>query len=215
MVTFRTFGTILDARETIDLLERAEVPFVVEDLNQAFDPFFAYNQVGHKVFIKVAQADLPRARQALLRTAALYLGQVAPDHYLHDFSTAELREVVRKQDEWSIEDVLMAQQLLRERGADMDEAALAAAWQDRLREIRQPQPADREGLFLGWLMVVLGGLLGVFIGYNYLQLRQYDPEGQPFHVYDPPTRQQGRRMMYAGLVMMGIWLAGLAWTFIA
>lgn len=214
LLTFRTFGRIHEARETLDLLEREGVPFVVEDLNQAFDPFFAFNQVGHKVFIKVARRDLPRAREALLRVASLYMGQVAPDHYLQGFSVAELREVVRCQDEWSIEDVLMAQQLLRERGQGMDEAALVAAWQDRLREIRQPQPGDREGLFFGWLLVLLGGLLGMFIGYNYLHLRKYDPEGQPFQVYDAATRRQGRYMMRAGAVMLALWLAGLVWRFI-
>ncbi|RMG71810.1 MAG: hypothetical protein D6722_06250 [Bacteroidetes bacterium] len=215
LLTFRTFGDLLEARETLRLLEQADIPFVVEDLNADFDPFFAFNKVGAKVFIKVAQSDFPRARQALLRAAALYQGRVSPEHYLHDFSREELREVVYRQDEWSVEDVLMAQQLLRERGEEMDEAALAAAWQARLQEIRQPQAGDREGLRIGWLLSLIGGLLGVFIGYNYWQLRKYDPEGQPFWVYDAATRRQGHYMMYLGLGMSLLWMGLGIWSLTA
>jgi hypothetical protein len=44
------------------------------------------------------------------------------------------------------------------------------------------------------------------MGLGYLRLTERDPHGEPYPVYDPPTRRMGRWMMFVGLVSAAVWL---------
>lgn len=66
---------------------------------------------------------------------------------------------------------------------------------------------DRFGIVAGYLISVLGGFLGFFIGLYYFTSKQKDEFGNKIHTYDKQTRRHGIAMMVIGFLMPAIWKA--------
>jgi len=49
---------------------------------------------------------------------------------------------------------------------DVNIVKLAALSESRLNELRQPEPAQTFWIYAGYFLALLGGLLGIFIGWH-------------------------------------------------
>lgn len=99
----------------------------------------------------------------------------------------------------------MAQHLLRERGEELDGEKIAHLKAERLAQLAQPDEEPSLWLYLGYSLAILGGILGLFIGWYLWHGRKTLPNGQKVYAYTPNSRKHGRQMFYlsVSVILLG------------
>jgi hypothetical protein len=203
---FREFQTTASAEAAQPLLQalaRQGLDYrTSQDNGQvAFDPSFANNQLISKFIIKLRLADFERGSQVLADLNQHALSQVDPSHYLFSFSDEELFDLLVKPDEWSAFDVTLAGQLLRQRGRDISPDTLQLLRQRRVAELAQPDQEHSAWVKGGYVSALLGGFLGIVVGYQLYFSRKQLPDGRRIYVYSARDRVHGIRIMVLGTIM--------------
>lgn len=126
---------------------------------------------------------------------------LSSDHYLHGFSDAELMDILLHSDEWSMEDVFGAQQVLGQRGKAVPDDLIAAARASRIRGLRNPAPPQTAFVVLGYVSALLGGLLGIAIGWYINTAMKILPNGERVPVYRIEDRRHGARLFAIGVTV--------------
>ncbi|MBA3900715.1 MAG: hypothetical protein H0X62_10985, partial [Bacteroidetes bacterium] len=121
LVVFKKFSDAELAKETAGILSENGIKNLLSDNSPALDITFSGNTLNNQVELKVIQSDFLRARDILAREAEKHLEELDKNHYIFEFSTEELLEILSKPDEWSELDFSMAKKLLKERGQDVSE----------------------------------------------------------------------------------------------
>ncbi len=210
--TFRQFDTLQEAESVLlPLLVQAGIPHeVVPEYPPVLAGFREANP-EKKYAVRLDQADFGRVQNLLLRKAVLEtLTDAEPDHYLFDFTTDELLEIVRKPDEWSAFDVILTRQILHQRGVPVSDEQMQGLVQERFQALATHEKPASFWLVAGFMLAILGGLGGILIGLNYFNDKKRLPNGQPVYTYDDATRRKGRLMLLIGGVVFGLLvLAGL------
>ena len=114
-ITFHKFNSFENAQELISTLKKNGVKVQIEDTSPPVDITFSGNTLQNEVRIKVRQSDLGRANQILEKQAEQLVDKFPDDYYLYDFTDNELIEIIEKSDEWSKEDFMLSQKILKER----------------------------------------------------------------------------------------------------
>jgi hypothetical protein len=212
LTTFRQFDTSEESEAVLlPLLRQAGIPFeVAEEFPPVLAGFREANP-AKKVAVRLDRADFIRAENLLVRKAVLEaLTDAEPDHYLFDFTTDELVEIVRKPDEWSAFDVILTRQILHQRGVTVSDEQMQGLVQERFRTLATHEKPSAFWLAVGFVLALLGGLGGVLIGLNYANDKKRLPNGQHVFAYDETTRRKGRLMLRIGGAVFGLLvLAGL------
>lgn len=210
--TFRHFDSPDDARATLVplLTELGIAHEVVAELVPA-PPGVRGEKPEAKTAVRFARTEFPRVQNLLVGQAVrATLAEAEPDHYLFSFGTDELLDVVKKPDEWSAYDVVLARHLLHQRGLTVGNDQMNALVRERLQTLAAHEPPSRFWLGVGYALALLGGLGGVLFGLHYAHDRKVLPTGQPVYTYDEPTRRHGRRLLWLGGGVFGaLALAGL------
>lgn len=208
---FQTFTDSESARPTIDLLTAAGVAVQIDDTRLLYSNVLQQTPTLPEVRVLVPLTDLARAR-TLLETSAAEADDMPADHYLREFSDAELVDLVAKPDEWSAHDYVWAQQLLAIRGNSLRPAEVQALRQVRTEQLATHKPLPTVWRIVGWITAVLGGIIGIVIGWNFYASRTTLPDGRSLATYSPADQQQGLWMMGVGTVTF---LLGLALKFLS
>lgn len=198
---FQTFASAGAAQPLLQALAEAGIPYhTTLDTGQvAFDPSFANNQLTSNFTVQLALADFERGTQLLNQLNQHALSQLDPDHYLFRFTDEELMDIVVKPDEWSALDVALAGQLLRKRGRDISSDTLQLLRQRRVAELAQPDQDHKALVRSGYLSAMLGGVIGIVVGYQLYTNRKQLPTGQRVYAYSPTDRVHGMRIMVLGI----------------
>lgn len=193
---FKTFTDSDSAQPTLDALTEAGVAVQLDDTRLLYSNVLQQQPALPEVRVLVPTAELARAH-ALLETQAAS-GDMPDDHYLHQFSDAELLDLVAKPDEWSAHDHLWAQQLLAARGRELSAPEVRALRQVRIDQLATHKPLPTGWLVVGWTAAALGGPLGILVGWNFHASTTLLPDGRKVHTYAPESRKQGLWMMGLG-----------------
>ena len=113
-ITLHKFNSLENAQELIYSLKKNGVKVQIEDTSPPLDITFSGNTLQNEVRIKVKQSDLGRANQILEKQAEQIVDKFPNDYYLYDFTDNELVEIIEKSDEWSKEDFMLSQKILKE-----------------------------------------------------------------------------------------------------
>ena len=124
------------------------------------------------------------------------------DYYLLQFSQEELVDVVAKRDEWSAFDYLLAQKLLAERGQQLSTEEIQTLHEERNHELAQPEKSQTTLVAIGFLMAILGGLFGLFIGWHLANHKKTLPNGEQVYGYNEADRRSGKTILTIGLVIV-------------
>lgn len=204
--TFRTFNSIDEATPVLEILNskgiEAKAVTPANNLNSSFGGI--RNPYEVQVLVKINEFNA--AEEALIDAAKQTASSADKDHYLSGFTDAELMEVLAKPDEWSEEDYLLAQQMLKERGHQVNDATLQNFKVNRLEELRRPERADRLWIFIGYVSALLGGLLGIFIGWLYMTTKKLLPNGERVYAYDESSRREARRIFVFGVFALVVFV---------
>jgi hypothetical protein len=204
---FKRFPELPQAKELADFLLEQGIPAQLVDNSPPLDITFTGNIWQNQVEVKIPAADFEQARQLLNEWSEVNLKQVPKDYYLFEFSAEELREILAKSDEWSEFDALLARKILQSRGQEISDDELRALRQQRVESLSQPTVIAQGWILLGYVLSLLGGLFGIFLGYFLWTQQKALPNGTKVYAYQPHARQHGKRIFWLGIVVlvMGFW----------
>jgi len=204
-LTFQKFNTKDEAVELADLLKANSIDFLLEDASTSFDPTFSNNEINKEFRINLKQIDFDKADKLLITTSTIEINKIDKEYYLFQFSNEELFEILEKSDEWSKFDYVLAQKLLKERGQDINENMLESLKRQRIRELAKPEENQKGWINAGYIFAVLGGLLGIFIGWHLNTHKKTLPNGNRVYAYSTNDRKHGKRILNIGIIFFFIW----------
>jgi hypothetical protein len=205
-ITFQRFNQPADALELVELLKENNVDHEFVNNTPSFDPSFANNELTHEYRVKLRRMDFGRADDLLLQAFSKQLDRIDKSHYLFAFSDEELQDVVSKRDEWSPLDFLLAQKILRQRGKEIKAEEVSQLKKKRIKELAKPKKIRNYWVFRGYIFALLGGLVGIAIGWHLLMGKKTLPNGDQVYSYPVSDRKHGLRILIISVVCFIGWV---------
>jgi hypothetical protein len=108
--------------------------------------------------------------------------------------------LVAKREEWSAFDYQLAQKILSDRGVELSEEKLSQMDQERIADLKQPEPPQTTWIILGYICAALGGLFGLLIGWHLMGHKRTLPNGETVYAYTNKDREHGRVIFFIAIV---------------
>jgi hypothetical protein len=205
-VTFEKFNNESLAVDFGSLLNKNKVDFLIENISINFDPILSNNEFGKEYCVKIKKDDFEKANDILREKAKKEINEIQDDYYLLSFSNEELIDVIEKSDEWNKFDVELALKLLNERGNEITTEQINELRKQRIIELSKPEEGQNIYIIIGYISALLGGLLGVFIGWHLLTYKKTLPNGNRIYAYSEKDRKHGNRILILGAVFIVVWI---------
>lgn len=204
-ITFQKFNDQNSASELGDFFKEKKLEYVLEDNSLSFDPTFANNGFGKEFCVKLKQSDFEKGNALLIEKVEGESIEIEKDYYLLSFTDKELFELIAASDEWSQFDVSLAKRLLRERGKEITLDEIEKIKINRIKELSKPEEGQTTYIIIGYITAVLGGFLGIFIGWHLATFKKTLPNGDRIYAYSENDRKQGNRILKISIVFFVIW----------
>ncbi|HEX2607490.1 MAG TPA: hypothetical protein VHK91_08925 [Flavisolibacter sp.] len=188
--TFKTFPDAETAHDFSEVLKSSGIPFFVEENALTFDPSYANNPLNKDYGVKILPSDFDRANKAL---AAYYAAQpdAAEDYYLYQFSSEELKDILKKPDEWGNYDYQLAQKILQSRGVVITDEERESWKTERLRLLAQPEKERSSNVIGYYILGILFSPVGLIIGWIWSRSKKTLPDGRSVYAYEANIRKHG------------------------
>lgn len=211
-LTFRRLQSLDEAPLITAVLEQHSIPFeVVTEEDLGLPQHFIGQRFDAAALIKIPADYFAKANNLLQQAVTADIDIIEPDYHLLSFTEEELRDILRNPDEWGDYDYALAVQLLRKRGIEYSDKELAQLKQERLAELAVPEPGKPVWIVLGYMLAILGGLLGVAIGYQFMRGKKTLPDGRRIYVFTKETRDHGITIFAIGLITIALALLLRLW----
>lgn len=198
---FRKFPTLEQANELKELFLENGIESILADNTPSVDITFTGNTLQNEIEIRLRQPDFNKAEAILEKNVEDLITQIDKDYYLFEFSDDELYDILVKSDEWSAFDYTLAQKLLKNRGKPVDEVLVNALKSERLKELSEPEGNQKYWIIAGYVFAVLGGFLGLLIGYLIWTSKKTLPNGEKVYSHYEKDRKHGKYIFYIGLII--------------
>lgn len=209
---FKKFNNVEQANELANELKNKGIECQLVDDSPPVDITFTGNSVlQSETQLMIKQSDFEKANKVLDDIADELLVNINKDHYLFEFTNEELYEILTKSDEWNSFDYKLAQRILKERGQDINENLLKSLKQDRIAELSKPDKGQGAWIILGYIFSLLGGFLGLIIGWFLWTMKKTLPTGEKIYIYSENDRKHGKRIFIIGLIILPIVLLIKIW----
>jgi hypothetical protein len=200
-VTYKVFNDPELAKAFADILEQNKILFKVDEDTYNFDPSYAFNPLNKDYRIKIRQGDFHRANEAFAQHFQATVDSVEKDYYLYAFTDQELFEILQKPDEWGELDYQLAQKILTDRGRSVNPEQLDGFKNARLEQLRKPEKTEYTSIVVGYVLAVVLGFVGMFLGYMLAYSKKTLPNGQTTYAYSETQRQHGRIILVISSVI--------------
>ena len=177
------------AEEISDLLFKNDIDFRIEDTKAPFDPSFSFTSYDAEIELKLRQSDFAKADDILNSYYQQMLDELPVDYYLYNFSDAELQEIISKRDEWGNLDYVLARKLLEARGTPVTSDQEREITKTRLSELKKPDRLSNYWIIIGYILSLIGSLIGFFMGLTILLFKKTLPNGELIFAYDKFSRE--------------------------
>ncbi len=181
-IVYQTFTNQEEASDLVDLLKENTIDYKVESSSGAFNPSFVFTP---EISVLISPLNVRLVD-------SLFVSQAPSDHYLFAFSDDELKGIIEKKDEWSSFDYQLAQKILSDKGILVDENAMKEIENQRIEELRQPEESQKSWIIIGYALILIGALPGIFIGYSIWKGTKTLPNGEKIHRFSESDRQHGK-----------------------
>lgn len=202
MVFFKKFVNIQQAIEVIEVLKENNIQNQVIDDSLNTDVTFAGNSFDKLIEIRILPSDFVKANKAISESYDKLIEQFDGEHYLYDFSTKELLEVVSKPDEWCSFDIKLAQNILNKKGSIITDEKINEFQELRLKEISIPKEADKDIVAKGYAYSFVGGIIGIYIGYKLAFNKKVLSNGEIINTFNDTERKHGIYIMIIGIISL-------------
>jgi hypothetical protein len=201
---FRKFPTLEQANELKELFLESGIESILADNTPSVDITFFGNTLQTEVEIRLRQSDFKKAEVILEKNAEDLINQIDKDYYLFEFSDDELYDILVKSDEWSAFDYTLAQKLLKDRGKPVDDVLINSLKSKRLKDLSVPDGNQKYWIIGGYVFSILGGFLGLLIGYLIWTSKKTLPNGEKVYSHYENDRKHGKYIFYIGLIIAPI-----------
>nr|WP_082856117.1 hypothetical protein [Mucilaginibacter sp. L294] len=202
LITYKKFNDIALANELAGVLEQHAIIYRVEEESTLFNPTFYADETAKDYTVKISADDFIKVNEILKNEEAQSVEAADSDHYLYGFTNEELTDLVSKPDEWSEFDNLLAFKILKQRGVNITEQTIKQLNNERIEQLKQPEPSQSTWIVIGYLFALLGGVLGVFIGWHLANSKKTLPNGEQVFSYVEADRANGKRIFYLSIVVL-------------
>ena len=199
---FKTYPTIHQAKEIEALLDKNEIKVLLADNIAPVDLSFSGSTLQNQFEIKIRISDFEKAEKILQEDAEKALYKIDKEYYLFSFTDDELYEILLKSDEWNELDCSLAQKILTERGKPVDADLLKDLKKQRLELLSKPEENQKPWIITGYVFALLGGFLGIIIGYLLWTSKKTLPNGQKVYTYNQNDRKHGKNIFFIGLIII-------------
>lgn len=198
-ITYRKFNDAALANELAGLLDEHHIPYFIQEETSGFDPSLVMSNATVDYAVKIKSEDFEKVNQLQKDFEGKNIEGVEKDYYLFSFTDDELMEVLTKADEWSAFDVVLARKILTERGKNISDADLTAIHEKRIEELKEPETGQPTWIILGYILALMGGVLGLFIGWHLKTHKKTLPDGQKVYAYTEQDRWHGKVIFYLAI----------------
>jgi hypothetical protein len=203
---FKKYPTVEQAHEVINFLNENGIENQFGENSSSLDSNFSGTSFNNEFEIKIKESDFEKASQLLEEVAENQINQVDSDYYLFSFSDAELYDIILKQDEWNEFDYSLSKKILANRGKSIDQDLINSLKKQRLDDLAKPEENQKKWIVAGYMFALLGGLLGIIIGYVLMTSKKTLPNGKKVFSYNENDRIQGRLMLYIGILLLPLYI---------
>ena len=200
IVAFKKFTDVVQARELKEFLQKNNIECYLADNEPSVDSFIIGSPMTDYE-VKINQEDFEKAAKLVEERFAGMLNNIDPDYYLFSFTNEELYDILLKQDEWNEFDYLLAKKLLTERGKTVDEDMLNSLKKQRIADITKKDPNENVWMVAGYIFSLLGGFIGIIIGYMLWKSKTSLPDGKSVYSYTKKGRSHGFNIFCIGIVV--------------
>lgn len=199
--TFRNFPTLIQAKELETLLNDNNIKTLLTDNIAPIDITFSGNTLQNQYEIKIDLSDFQYAENILEKEAENLLDTIDNEYYLLSFSNEELYEVLLNSDEWNVFDYKLAQKILSQRGKTIDPEMLASLKKERLKILAKPEENQKPWIIAGYIFSLLGGGIGIVIGYSLWKSKKTLPNGERVYSYNDQDRKSGKNIFLISIII--------------
>jgi len=201
---FKRFPHLELAEETSKILNDAGIKTIIADNVPPVDITFGGSALQNEIEIRVLPADFKEAETILQKRAEQLIEEVDEDYYLFSYTNDELYNILVKPDEWGEINYVLAQQILKKRGKEIDQEMIDAFKKERIEELAQPEKNQMGWVVAGYIFAFIGGLIGLIIGWALWKAKKTLPDGSKVHSYSEKDRKQGKYIFYIGIMVLPI-----------
>ena len=200
---FKKFSNLDQAKDVQSLLEKNEIDTIIENnVSSLPTTIVGGNEMLNQIEIKIRQSDFKKANEILNKHFQITLDEIDKDYYLFQFSDKELYDILLKPDEWGNIDYILAKQLLEKRGKSIDNEMLEALKEQRIIDLAKPEENQVTWIIAGYFFAIIGGLLGIIIGYSLMNSKKTLPNGVQVYSYNNKDRKHGKNIFYIGIIVI-------------
>lgn len=212
-LNFRKFHEKDSVEALANLLKSNAIEFEITEDRESLDQMLIGDKhFNHYYFIKLRKDDFEKVNFLLESESDKQVETLdTKDHYLNQFTDEELFDILSKPDEWNAFDYQLSKKILKDRGKEINSEVIQLLKKQRIKELAKPEESQKNWINAGYLFSLLGGLLGIFIGWHLCTYKRTLPNGERVFGYKAEDRRHGTRLVIIGIVMFVIWtLAGIA-----
>ena len=201
-VLFQSFFTEDEAASVIEPLKENGIDYQLERSKELLDRAFIGDNLEKKVFLKIKSSDFSKANEILNARILQNITALEKDYYLFSFTNEELNEILRRPDEWSRQDFLIARKILGERGQYINEEMIKDLRSKRINELSREESEPTLTIIAGYILALLFSLVGLFFGLAFLTAKKNIPNGKKIFTYSRNTRKHGRNIVILSAVSL-------------
>jgi hypothetical protein len=205
-VTYQQFPNAEVAQPLLELLSQHAIAYETGSDQASFDVTFANNAVNNHFLVKLRPEDFDAVRRLEDEHSRALAADVAPDHYLFAFSDEELFDILLRPEEWSRYDVTLARQILQQRGKEVSPEVMDLLRRRRNADLAQPEAGQSTWIMYGYFTAVLGGIVGLFIGWHLYAHRKTLPDGRQVPGFTTQDQRHGLRIMVLSAAGVVFWV---------
>jgi hypothetical protein len=194
-VLFQSFFTEDEATSVIDPLKENGIDYQLERSKELLDRAFIGDNLEKKIFLKIRSSDFFKANEILDARILQNITALEKDYYLFSFTNDELIEILRKPDEWSRQDFLIARKILDERGQHINEEVIKDLKSKRINELSREESEPTFTIITGYILALIFSIVGLFFGLTFLTAKKNIPNGKKVFTYSRNTRKHGRNIV--------------------
>lgn len=202
---YRDFHNVEQAEAFAALLSINRIPYKLEKSQTLLDAAIVGHGLVPPALIKIRSSDFTRLNR-ILRERVMSDPYFVEGHYLQQFDDKELIAIVRQPNDWNVEDVTAARQILNDRGIPIPKEHIENFNKKINAELRKGKKANRAWILFYLALVLLGGFLvnpffligGIGMGWYYWRDKTIDNQGAKFYTFEKSTRLYGKLIFYFG-----------------
>jgi hypothetical protein len=199
-ITYQKFNDSALANDLAELLDQHNIPYFIQEETSGFDPSLVMSNAAVDYAVKIKSEDFEKVNQLRKDYEEQNLDGIEKDYYLFSFTDDELMEVLTKADEWSTFDVVLARKLLTERGKNITDADIKSINEKRIEDLKAPETGQSTWIIIGYICALMGGVLGLFIGWHLKSYKKTLPTGEKVYGYTENDRRHGKVIFYISIV---------------